>query len=63
MNRPSDRDEPTPVRVEQVLTEAWCEWFLNCPRTATDTRWHPIIGDVPVCATCARAVDGPAGAA
>lgn len=45
------------VLVEQPLTDAWCEWFLNCPNHAVDTRQHLILGDVPVCESCARRID------
>jgi hypothetical protein len=34
-----------------------CEWFALCDRPATDTRPHPILGDVPVCDRCAAFVD------
>lgn len=49
--------------IEMKLKDVWCEWFAACPNRATDTRWHPIIGDVPVCDVCARRVDAARGAA
>ena len=32
--------------------EQKCEWFLVCDNTATKTRSHPILGDVPICDRC-----------
>lgn len=31
-----------------------CAWFALCPREATTTQAHPILGDVPICAECAE---------
>lgn len=49
--------------IEMKLKDLHCEWFFGCPNEATDTRWHPILGDVPVCDVCARRVDVARGAA
>lgn len=29
-----------------------CQWFALCDHTATHTRPHPILGDVPICDRC-----------
>ncbi len=34
-------------------TEAACGWWALCTNTATTTRQHPILGDVPICPDCA----------
>jgi hypothetical protein len=31
-----------------------CQWFLRCKNQATTTVAHPILGDVPACARCAK---------
>lgn len=38
--------------IEQKLSDAACEWFAFCHNRATGTRWHPILGDVPICDRC-----------
>ena len=34
-----------------------CEWFALCDHVATQTRPHPVLGDVPICDRCAARVD------
>ena len=43
--------------IETTLRDTTCEWFAYCENPSTDTRWHPVIGDVPVCDSCALRVD------
>jgi hypothetical protein len=31
-----------------------CKWFLRCDNPATETKPHPILGDVPICRRCAE---------
>lgn len=31
-----------------------CEWFARCVRIAAGVVAHPILGDVPTCAECAK---------
>lgn len=40
-------DEPRPVDL------GMCAWFALCPNPASTTQSHPILGDVPICASCA----------
>lgn len=51
------------TEITMKLKDVHCEWFALCPNVATDTRWHPIVGDVPVCDECAKRVDAGRGAA
>lgn len=34
-----------------------CEWFALCDHVATQTRPHPVLGDVPICDRCAAKLD------
>ena len=34
-------------------THALCSWWAACTATATSSRHHPILGDTPICGTCA----------
>lgn len=34
-----------------------CEWFAQCVRPADGVVWHPTLGDVPTCRTCADKLD------
>lgn len=34
-----------------------CNWLAGCERDATDTIYHPILKDVPACASCKALVD------
>jgi hypothetical protein len=36
-----------------------CLWFATCDRAADGLRTHPVLGQVPSCERCARAVDAP----
>jgi hypothetical protein len=40
------KSKPAPVPVQG------CEWFALCPRPATGTTPHPVLGDVPTCDKC-----------
>lgn len=33
-----------------------CQWFHACVHDAVGYRRHPILGDVPICAECARSI-------
>jgi hypothetical protein len=33
-----------------------CHWFLACANQAAELRDHPVLGNVPICAHCARRV-------
>lgn len=37
--------------------ETRCQWYAACDNEATTTRPHPVLGDVPLCARCARVAD------
>ncbi|MEY9235377.1 hypothetical protein ABIF78_007700 [Bradyrhizobium japonicum] len=45
----------TPLRraVERKPAES-CRWFLRCDNPATETKPHPVLGDVPICKRCAE---------
>ncbi len=30
-----------------------CLWFLRCDRRSATYRWHPVMGEVPLCHRCA----------
>jgi len=34
-----------------------CEWFLLCENFASNTRAHPVLGDVPICKRCNDKMD------
>jgi hypothetical protein len=34
------------------MTEAACLWWALCDNEATQTRPHPVLGDVPICDRC-----------
>lgn len=37
-----------------------CEWFALCDNSATGTRSHPVLGQVPICGRCNRKVEAMA---
>ena len=37
---------------DDVVVTGLCEWFALCDRAATTTRWHPVLGLVPICDEC-----------
>lgn len=39
------------------MDEQLCEWFARCDHVATQTRSHPVLGDVPICDRCAGWLD------
>jgi hypothetical protein len=45
-----------PFEAEHEYAEP-CQWFALCENDATQTRPHPILGDVPICDRCAARVD------
>lgn len=46
-------EAPEFVRLEEF---ARCEWFATCANGTTTARRHPVLGYVPICGRCARAV-------
>lgn len=39
------------------MTTPTCQWFVLCDHPAVGTVNHPILGDVPICARCAKRFD------
>ncbi|ATN94063.1 hypothetical protein J4U01_gp095 [Mycobacterium phage Kumao] len=37
--------------------EVPCQWHEGCPLTAKTTRWHPTLGQVPICHNCNQWLD------
>ncbi len=33
-----------------------CRWFALCEETATTTRKHPTLGEVPICPRCDKKI-------
>lgn len=44
--------------VSLMATKHICKWFAGCTREAVTTVWHPVLGDVPVCAECDKFASG-----
>ena len=41
------------VDTTEMITEPICQWFGLCGNPATSTERHFLVGDVPICETCA----------
>ena len=41
----------------EIRAAGLCEWFALCENQATMKHYHPILGDVPICARCNSKVE------
>lgn len=57
MSKPTDNPYLPGRNLAMKKDPKLCQWFALCKNAATQTRPHPILGDVPICDRCAKRVD------